>query len=48
MNEIVKYSNDLHKLSLAKFSELEQNLLFGVLVKYKEQQGKNSGWELDR
>lgn len=37
MNEIVKYSNDLHKLSLAKFSELEQNLLFGVLVKCREQ-----------
>ena len=33
MNEIVEYHNDLHKLSLAKFSELEQNLLFGVLVK---------------
>lgn len=37
MNEIVKYSNDLHKLSLAKFGELEQNLLFGVLVKCREQ-----------
>ena len=39
MNEIVKYGNDLHKLSLAKFSELEQNLLFGVLVKCREQKG---------
>ena len=37
MNEIVEYHNDLHKLSLAKFSELEQNLLFGVLVKCREQ-----------
>ena len=44
MNEIVKYNNDLHKLSLAKFTELEQNLLFGVLVKCREQ---NSGVEIE-
>lgn len=32
MNEIVKYHNDLHKLQINKFSELEQNLLFGILT----------------
>ena len=32
MNEIVKHHNDFNKLSLANFSELEQNLLFGILT----------------
>lgn len=38
MNEIVKYHNDLHKLSMGRFTELEQNLLFSILVKCREQQ----------
>ena len=44
MNEIVKYHNDLHKLSMGSFTELEQNLLFGVLVKCREQK---SGVEVE-
>ena len=32
MNEIVKHHNDFNKLSLGNFSELEQNLLFGILT----------------
>lgn len=35
MNEIVKYHNDLNKLKIPSFSELEQNLLFGMLLKVK-------------
>ena len=31
MTEIVKYSNDLHKLKIGNFGEMEQNLLFGIL-----------------
>ena len=37
MNEIVTYHNDLHKLSMGRFTELEQNLLFSILVKCREQ-----------
>ena len=44
MNEIVEYHNDLHKLSMGSFTELEQNLLFGVLVKCREQK---SGVEIE-
>lgn len=32
MDEIVKYHNDFNKLQIGKFSELEQNLLFGILA----------------
>ena len=32
MTEIVKYSNDLHKLKIGNFGEMEQNLLFGILA----------------
>ena len=35
MQEIVKYHNDLNKIKLPNFTELEQNLLFGMLVKIK-------------
>ena len=35
MQEIVKYQNDLNKIKLPNFTELEQNLLFGMLVKIK-------------
>lgn len=35
MQEIVKYHNDLNKIKLPKFTEIEQNLLFGMLVKIK-------------
>ena len=44
MNEIVEYHNDLHKLSMGSFTELEQNLLFGVIVKCREQK---SGVEIE-
>ena len=40
MNEIVEYHNDFHKLSLGNFSELEQNLLMGVLVNCRNQGDK--------
>lgn len=33
MNEVVEYHNDLHKLQINRFSELEQNLLFGILTR---------------
>lgn len=36
MKELVKYHNDFNKLSLSNFGELEQNLLFGMLVKVKD------------
>lgn len=36
MNEIVKYHNDLNKIQLSRFTELEQNLLFGIFSKIKE------------
>lgn len=32
MNEIVRHHNDFYKLNIANFKELEQNLLFGILV----------------
>lgn len=35
MQEIVKYHNDFNKIKLPSFTELEQNLLFGMLVKIK-------------
>ncbi|EFT0415392.1 replication initiation protein [Campylobacter upsaliensis] len=35
MSEIVKYHNDFNKIKLPSFNELEQNLLFGMLVKVK-------------
>ncbi|MPB26745.1 replication initiation protein [Campylobacter coli] len=35
MNEIVKYHNDFNKIKLPNFTELEQNLLFGMLTKIK-------------
>ena len=35
MQDIVKYHNDLNKIKLPNFTELEQNLLFGMLVKIK-------------
>lgn len=40
MNEIVEYHNDFYKLSLGNFSELEQNLLMGVLVNCRNQGDK--------
>lgn len=36
MNEIVKYHNDFNKIKLPKFTGLEQNLLFGIISKVKE------------
>ena len=36
MKEIVKYHNDFNKIRLPSFTELEQNLLFGIISKDKE------------
>lgn len=36
MKEIVKYHNDFNKIRLPSFTELEQNLLFGIISKVKE------------
>lgn len=42
-NEIVKYHNDLNKIRLPSFTEQEQNMLFGILVKIRENKNtKNS------
>lgn len=38
MKEIVKYHNDFNKLRLPSFNELEQNLLFGMLMKIRDKQ----------
>lgn len=35
--EVVKYHNDLNKIKLPNFTELEQNLLFAILSQIKEQ-----------
>lgn len=40
MNIPVKYHNDFNKIKLSKLTELEQNLLFGIIAKVKE---KKSG-----
>lgn len=37
MQEIVKYHNDLNKIKLPNFTELEQNILIGIVAKIKEQ-----------
>ena len=36
MTEIVKYSNDVHKLKIGNFGEMEQNLLFGILANCRD------------
>lgn len=41
MQEIVKYHNDFNKIKLPSFTELEQNLLFSLITKIKEQNGKS-------
>lgn len=38
MNEIVRHHNDFYKLNIAEFKELEQNLLFGILVNCRDKQ----------
>ncbi len=40
-NIIVKYHNDLNKISLPSFTEQEQNMLFSILSRIKETDGKN-------
>ena len=40
-NVIVKYHNDLNKISLPSFTEQEQNMLFSILSRIKETDGKN-------
>ena len=36
MQEIVKYHNDLNKIKLPSFTEQEQNLLYGILTRIKD------------
>ncbi|WP_181566393.1 replication initiation protein [Helicobacter monodelphidis] len=36
MNEVVKYHNDFNKLNLNGFSELQQNILFGLIFAIKD------------
>lgn len=36
MQEIVKYHNDFNKIKLPSFSELEQNLLFGIIARIRD------------
>ena len=40
MQEIVKYHNDLNKIKLPKFTEIEQDLLMGILVQVKNGNNK--------
>ena len=44
MQEIVKYHNDLNKIKLPAFTELEQNLLFGIISRIKD---KPTGKEIE-
>ena len=36
MQDIVKYHNDFNKIKLPSFSELEQNLLFGIIARIRD------------
>ncbi|MBZ7930632.1 replication initiation protein, partial [Campylobacter molothri] len=40
MNDIVKYHNDFNKIKLPSFTEIEQDLLCGLMVKLKEEKNK--------
>lgn len=40
MSEIVKYHNDFNKIQLPSFTEIEQDLLCGLMVKLKEEKNK--------
>ncbi|EAJ1580301.1 replication initiation protein [Campylobacter coli] len=40
MSDIVKYHNDFNKIKLPSFTEIEQDLLCGLMVKLKEEKGK--------
>ncbi|EAK9947042.1 replication initiation protein [Campylobacter lari] len=40
MSDIVKYHNDFNKIKLPSFTEVEQDLLCGLMVKLKEQKSK--------
>ena len=40
-NAIVKYDNDSNKIQLPIFTEQEQNLLFSIVSRIKETNGKN-------
>lgn len=44
MQEIVKYHNNFNKVKLPNFTELEQNLLFGIISKIKD---KPAGKEIE-
>ncbi|ECP6446121.1 TPA: replication initiation protein [Campylobacter coli] len=40
MSDIVKYHNDFNKIQFPSFTEIEQDLLCGLMVKLKEEKGK--------
>lgn len=40
MSDIVKYHNDFNKIKLPSFTEIEQDLLCGLMVKLKEEKNK--------
>ncbi|EAK4056570.1 replication initiation protein [Campylobacter coli] len=40
MSDMVKYHNDFNKIKLPSFTEIEQDLLCGLMVKLKEEKGK--------
>ncbi|ELC5150186.1 replication initiation protein, partial [Campylobacter jejuni] len=40
MSDIVKYHNDFNKIQLPSFTEIEQDLLCGLMVKLKEEKNK--------
>ncbi|EDO7618096.1 RepB family plasmid replication initiator protein [Campylobacter coli] len=40
MSDIVKYHNDFNKIKLPRFTEIEQDLLCGLMVKLKEEKNK--------
>lgn len=46
MQEIVKYHNNLNKIKLPAFTELEQNLLFTIIAKIREQQEMYARYEV--
>lgn len=47
-SEVVKYHNDLNKVGLGAFNELEQNLLFGILVECRNKQDTELEFSADK
>lgn len=47
MQDIVKYHNNLNKIKLPAFTELEQNLLFTIIARIREWQNNETTKDLD-